>query len=98
MRGVGRASAIREVREGRSRWTVTSELQAFDSMRELAEMAPIGWQPLAARSVAESRSGMCSISNSSSRMRYDRNIPRRKSDVKDAIWIADLLAHGLFAR
>ena len=24
-----------------------------------------------------------------------RNIPGRKSDVKDAVWIADLLAHGL---
>jgi transposase len=26
---------------------------------------------------------------------YIRNIPGRKSDVKDAVWIADLLAHGL---
>jgi transposase len=26
---------------------------------------------------------------------YVRNIPGRKSDVKDAVWIADLLAHGL---
>ena len=25
-----------------------------------------------------------------------RNVPGRKSDVKDAEWIADLLAHGLF--
>ena len=24
-----------------------------------------------------------------------RNVPGRKSDVKDAVWIADLLAHGL---
>lgn len=26
---------------------------------------------------------------------YVRNIPGRKSDVKDAVWISDLLAHGL---
>ena len=26
---------------------------------------------------------------------YIRNIPGRKSDVKDSVWIADLLAHGL---
>jgi transposase len=26
---------------------------------------------------------------------YVRNIPGRKSDVQDAVWIADLLAHGL---
>jgi transposase len=26
---------------------------------------------------------------------YIRNIPGRKSDVKDAVWISDLLAHGL---
>ncbi len=24
-----------------------------------------------------------------------RNVPGRKTDVKDAVWIADLLAHGL---
>jgi len=27
--------------------------------------------------------------------RHIRNIPGRKTDVKDAVWIADLLAHGL---
>ena len=29
--------------------------------------------------------------------RHTRNVPGRKSDQKDAAWIADLLAHGLIA-
>jgi len=26
-----------------------------------------------------------------------RNVPGRKTDVKDAVWLADLLAHGLLS-
>lgn len=29
--------------------------------------------------------------------KHVRNVPGRKSDVKDAVWLADLLAHGLIA-
>jgi transposase len=30
--------------------------------------------------------------------RHIRNVPRRKADVKDSEWIADLVRHGLIAK
>ena len=66
---------------------------------------PTGSQGSAARTSPWSRpastgslSGTCSKGASScvlANAMHVRNIPGRKSDVKDAVWISDLLAHGL---
>jgi len=84
---------------------VTHEVRTFGtSTRELAEMADwlaacgcthvamestgVYWKPV--WHVLEGRFELV-LANAM----YVRNIPGRKSDVKDAVWIADLLAHGL---
>ncbi|PYQ18172.1 MAG: IS110 family transposase, partial [Acidobacteria bacterium] len=84
---------------------VTQEVRTFGtSTRELQEMADwltglgcthvamestgVYWKPV--WHVLEGRFELV-LANAM----YVRNIPGRKSDVKDAVWISDLLAHGL---
>ena len=95
------SACTRIVIEGR----VSHEVRTFGtSTRELREMADwlallgcthvamestgVYWKP--AWHVLEGRFELV-LANAM----YIRNIPGRKSDVKDAVWIADLLAHGL---
>ncbi len=95
------SACTRIVIEGR----VAQEVRTFGtSTRELAEMADwlaacgcthvamestgVYWKPV--WHVLEGRFELV-LANAM----YVRNIPGRKSDVKDAVWIADLLAHGL---
>ena len=95
------STCARIVVEGR----VTHEVRTFGtSTRELREMADwlaslgcthvamestgVYWKPV--WHVLEGRFELV-LANAM----YIRNIPGRKSDVKDAVWIADLLAHGL---
>jgi transposase len=95
------SACVRIVIEGR----VSHEVRTFGtSTRELREMADwlaslgcthvamestgVYWKPV--WHVLEGRFELV-LANAM----YIRNIPGRKSDVKDAVWIADLLAHGL---
>jgi transposase len=95
------SACARIVIEGR----VSHEVRTFGtSTRELREMADwlgslgcthvamestgVYWKPV--WHVLEGRFDLV-LANAM----YIRNIPGRKSDVKDAVWIADLLAHGL---
>lgn len=95
------SACARIVSEGR----VTHEVRTFGtSTRELQEMADwlaglgctqvamestgVYWKPV--WHVLEGRFELL-LANAM----HIRNIPGRKSDVKDAVWISDLLAHGL---
>ena len=62
------------------------ERTAIKTIAGLEEQGgPLGVQP-AGGSVRACARECCS---------YPRNVPGRKSDVNDAVWISDLLAHGL---
>jgi transposase len=95
------SACVRVVADGR----VSQEVRTFGtSTRELTEMADwlasagcthvamestgVYWKPV--WHVLEGRFELV-LANAM----YVKNIPGRKSDVKDAVWISDLLAHGL---
>ena len=95
------SACLRVVVDGR----VSQEVRTFGtSTRELTEMAEwlasagctqvamestgVYWKPV--WHVLEGRFELV-LANAM----YVKNIPGRKSDVKDAVWISDLLAHGL---
>ncbi len=95
------SACVRVVADGR----VSQEVRTFGtSTRELTDMADwlasagcthvamestgVYWKPV--WHVLEGRFELL-LANAM----YVKNIPGRKSDVKDAVWISDLLAHGL---
>ena len=82
-------------REVRTFATTTRELQAlsdwlasFECTHIAMEATGVYWKPV--WSVLEERFELI-LANA----QHIRNVPGRKTDVNDAMWIADLLAHGL---
>src|SRR6266849_881566 len=82
-------------REVRSFGTTTSELQALSDWLEehgcthvVMEATGVYWKPV--WHVLEGSFELV-LANA----QHIRNVPGRKTDVNDAMWIADLLAHGL---
>jgi hypothetical protein len=78
--------------------TMTRDLEALrDWLQELGvtqagmESTGVYWRPVYA--VLEGRFDLI-VGNA----RHIRNVPGRKTDVKDAEWIADLVRHGLIAK
>src|SRR5215218_10368468 len=93
--GAAGARARKEVRTFR---TVRRELEALRDWLKAAEVTHVGmestgvyWRPVYA--VLEGHVELI-VGNA----RHIRNVPGRKTDVKDAEWIADLVRHGLIAK
>src|SRR3974377_1962113 len=93
--GAPGAQPTKEVRTFR---TVTRDLEALrDWLREAGvthvgmESTGVYWRPVYA--VLEEHFDLI-VGNA----RHIRNVPGRKTDVKDAEWIADLVRHGLIAK
>ena len=93
--GAADARARKEVRTFR---TVRRELEALRDWLKAAGVTHVGmestgvyWRPVYA--VLEGHVELI-VGNA----RHIRNVPGRKTDVKDAEWIADLVRHGLIAR
>src|SRR3954465_2213838 len=93
--GAAGARARKEVRTFR---TVRRELEALCNWLTAAGGAHVGmgstrgyWRPVYA--VLEGHVELI-VGNA----RHIRNVPGRKTDVKDAEWIADLVRHGLIAK
>ena len=93
--GAPGAQPTKEVRTFR---TVTRDLEALrDWLREAGathvgmESTGVYWRPVYA--VLEGHFELI-VGNA----RHIRNVPGRKTDVKDAEWIADLVRHGLIAK
>ncbi len=93
---IGLASA-RPSKEVRTFGTMTRDLEALCDWLKAAGVTHVGmestgvyWRPVYA--VLEGHFDL--IGNA----RHIRNVPGRKTDVKDAEWIADLVRHGLIAK
>src|SRR3954462_1493220 len=93
--GAADARARKEVRTFR---TVMRELEALRDWLKAAGVTHVGmestgvyWRPVYA--VLEGHVELI-VGNA----RHIRNVPGRKTDVKDAEWIADLVRHGLIAK
>jgi transposase len=92
------APGRRPTKEVRTFRTMTRDLEALrDWLRELGvthvgmESTGVYWRPVYA--VLEGDFDLI-VGNA----RHIRNVPGRKTDVKDAEWIADLVRHGLIAK
>ena len=92
------APGERPTKEIRTFRTMTRDLEALrDWLQELGvtqvgmESTGVYWRPVYA--VLEGRFDLI-VGNA----RHIRNVPGRKTDVKDAEWIADLVRHGLIAK
>ena len=92
------APGRRPTKEVRTFATMTRDLEALrDWLTELGvthvgmESTGVYWRPVYA--VLEGRFDLI-VGNA----RHIRNVPGRKTDVKDAEWIADLVRHGLIAK
>ena len=92
------APGERPRKEIRTFRTMTRDLEALrDWLQELGvtqvgmESTGVYWRPVYA--VLEGRFDLI-VGNA----RHIRNVPGRKTDVKDAEWIADLVRHGLIAK
>ena len=92
------APGERPRKEIRTFRTMTHDLEALrDWLQELGvtqvgmESTGVYWRPVYA--VLEGRFDLI-VGNA----RHIRNVPGRKTDVKDAEWIADLVRHGLIAK
>jgi transposase len=88
----------RPTKEVRTFATMTRDLEALrDWLTELGvtsvgmESTGVYWRPIYA--VLEGRFDLI-VGNA----RHIRNVPGRKTDVKDAEWVADLVRHGLIAK
>jgi len=93
--GAAGARARKEVRTSR---TVRRELEALRDWLTAAGVTHVGmestgvyWRPVYA--VLEGHVELI-VGNA----RHIRNVPGRKTDVKDAEWIADLVRHGLITQ
>src|SRR5271154_1144956 len=93
--GAPGAQPTKEVRTFR---TVTRDLEALRDWLRAAGVTHVGmestgvyWRPVYA--VLEGHFELI-VGNA----RHIRNVPGRKTDVKDAEWIADLVPHGLIAK
>jgi transposase len=93
--GAPGAQPTKEVRTFR---TMTRDLEALRDWLKEAGVTHVGmestgvyWRPVYA--VLEGHFELI-VGNA----RHMRNVPGRKSDVKDSEWIADLVRHGLIAR
>ena len=82
-------------KEVRTFRTVTRELEALRDWLQAAQVTHVGmestgiyWRPVYA--VLEGHFDLI-VGNA----RHTRHVPGRKTDVKDAEWIADLVRHGL---
>ena len=92
------APGERPRKEIRTFRTMTRDLEALrDWLQELGvtqvgmESTGVYWRPVYA--VLEGRFDLI-VGNA----RHTRNVPGRKTDVKDSEWIADLVRHGLIAK
>ena len=92
------ASGDRPTKEVRTFRTVTRDLEALRDWLAAAGETHVGmestgvyWRPVYA--VLEGHFDL-TVGNA----RHIRNVPGRKTDVKDAEWIADLVRHGLIAK
>jgi len=92
------ASGDRPTKEVRTFRTVTRDLEALRDWLAAAGVTHVGmestgvyWRPVYA--VLEGHFDL-TVGNA----RHIRNVPGRKTDVKDAEWIADLVRHGLIAK
>jgi transposase len=92
------APGVRPTKEVRTFRTVTRDLEALRDWLKAAGVTHVGmestgvyWRPVYA--VLEEHFELI-VGNA----RHIRNVPGRKTDVKDSEWIADLVRHGLIAR
>jgi transposase len=92
------APGLRPRKEVRTFRTMTRELEALRDWLEAMGVTHVGmestgvyWRPVYA--VLEGHFELI-VGNA----RHIRNVPGRKTDVKDAEWIADLVRHGLIAK
>lgn len=92
------APGVRPAREVRTFRTVTRDLEALRDWLATAGVTHVGmestgvyWRPVHA--VLEGHFELI-VGNA----RHIRNVPGRKTDVKDSEWIADLVRHGLIAK
>ena len=92
------APGVRPTKEVRTFRTMTRELEALRDWLKAAGVTHVGmestgvyWRPVYA--VLEGYFELI-VGNA----RHIRNVPGRKTDVKDAEWIADLVRHGLIAK
>ena len=92
------APGVRPSKEVRTFRTMTRDLEALRDWLKAAEVTHVGmestgvyWRPVYA--VLEGHFELI-VGNA----RHIRNVPGRKTDVKDAEWIADLVRHGLIAK
>ena len=92
------APGDRPTKETRTFRTVTRDLEALRDWLAAAGVTHVGmestgvyWRPVYA--VLEGHFDL-TVGNA----RHIRNVPGRKTDVKDAEWIADLVRHGLIAK
>jgi len=92
------APGDRPTKEARTFRTVTRDLEALRDWLAAAGVTHVGmestgvyWRPVYA--VLEEHFDLI-VGNA----RHIRNVPGRKTDVKDAEWIADLVRHGLIAK
>src|SRR3982750_3851282 len=92
------AAGARGRKEVRTFRTVRRELEALRDWLTAARVTHVGmestgvyWRPVYA--VLEGHVELI-VGNA----RHIRNVPGRKTDVKDAEWIADLVRHGLIAK
>ena len=92
------APGDRPTKEVRTFRTVTRDLEALRDWLAAAGVTHVGmestgvyWRPVYA--VLEGHFDLI-VGNA----RHIRNVPGRKTDVKDAEWIADLVRHGLIAK
>jgi len=92
------APGVRPTKEVRTFRTMTRELEALRNWLKAAGVTHVGmestgvyWRPVYA--VLEGLFELI-VGNA----RHIRNVPGRKTDVKDAEWIADLVRHGLIAK
>ena len=91
------APGVRPTKEVRTFRTMTRELEALRDWLKAAGVTHVGmestgvyWRPV--YTVLEGHFELI-VGNA----RHIRNVPGRKTDVKDAEWIADLVRHGLIA-
>ena len=89
---------VQPVKEVRTFRTVTRDLEALRDWLWAAGVTHVGmestgvyWRPVYA--VLEGHFELI-VGNA----RHIRNVPGRKTDVKDSEWIADLVRHGLIAK
>jgi transposase len=92
------APGVRPTKEVRTFSTMTRELEALRDWLTAARVTHVGmertgvyWRPVYA--LPEGHFELI-VGNA----RHIRNVPGRKTDVKDAEWIADLVRHGLIAK